>query len=63
MKTKIIIVLICLTSILQAQKLDSLLKWSAENHPSLKAVFLDYKASLEKIHGTGFLPEPKFSLA
>ena len=61
MKTKIIIVLVCLASILQAQKLDSLLKWSAESHPSLKAAFIDYKAALEKVHGTGFLPEPKFS--
>ena len=61
MKTKIIIVLVCLASILQAQKLDSLLKWSAESHPSLKAAFIDYKAALEKVHGTGFLPEPQFS--
>ncbi|MFT6746113.1 MAG: cobalt-zinc-cadmium efflux system outer membrane protein [Glaciecola sp.] len=61
MKVKIIILLVCFASVIQAQKLDSLLVWSANNHPDLKAAYLSYEASLQKVHGTGFLPEPVFS--
>jgi outer membrane protein TolC len=46
---------------LKAQELDSLLVWSAKNHPTLKAAFLKYQASLEAVHGTGYLPEPTLS--
>jgi len=61
MKVKIIILLVCFASVIQAQKLDSLLVWSANNHPALKAAYLNYEASLQKVYGTGFLPEPMFS--
>lgn len=44
-----------------ASELDSLLSWSAKNHPELKSAYLAYEASLQKVHGSGFLPEPMFS--
>jgi cobalt-zinc-cadmium efflux system outer membrane protein len=61
MKIKIILLLVCFASMLKAQELDSLLVWSAKNHPTLKAAFLKYQASLEAVHGTGYLPEPTLS--
>ncbi|MFT6747584.1 MAG: cobalt-zinc-cadmium efflux system outer membrane protein [Glaciecola sp.] len=60
MKIKIIILFVCFTAVLQAQNLDSLLVWSADHHPELKAAYLNYEASLQKVYGTGFLPEPMF---
>lgn len=47
---------------IKAQTIDSLLVWSVNNHPALKAAYLDYEAALEKVHGTGFLPEPVLSV-
>ena len=61
MKTKIIILLLCFASLVKAQGLDSLLVWSANNHPELKAAYLSYEASLQKANGSGFLPDPSMS--
>lgn len=65
MRLKIKYIILCLILILRfessASELDSLLKWSAKNHPELKSAYLAYEASLQKVHGSGFLPEPMFS--
>lgn len=61
MKKILLITMLLINSLLYANELDSLLKWSAENHPELKSAYKLYEASLEQVHGSGFLPEPMFS--
>lgn len=65
MRLKIRYIILSLILILRfessASELDSLLTWSAKNHPELKSAYLAYEASLQKVHGSGFLPEPMFS--
>ena len=57
-KTLILIFLVGCSFFTKASELDSLLNWSAKNHPKLKAAFKSYEASLEQMHGAGYLPDP-----
>ena len=64
MKNKIIIIaiLVLFSTLLSAQDmLNSYLRTSAENNPSLIAKFSEYNASLEKIPQVGSLPDPTFT--
>ena len=61
MKNLLIILLMVCSFSIKASELDSLLYWSASNHPKLKAAFKSYEASLQKVHGSGYLPDPTFS--
>lgn len=55
------VVILLLNFNIKAGELDSLLFWSAKNHPELKSAYFAYEASLQKVHGSGFLPEPMVS--
>lgn len=57
-KTLFLIFIVGCNFITKATELDSLLNWSAKNHPELKAAYKSYEASLELVHGTGYLPDP-----
>tara|TARA_B110000261_G_C13083563_1_gene356878 strand:- start:70 stop:1275 length:1206 start_codon:yes stop_codon:yes gene_type:complete len=58
MKVIIFILLIGWSFFTKASELDSLLSWSAKNHPALKAAYKSYEAAVQKVYGTGYLPDP-----
>lgn len=61
MKNLIIVLLAVFSFSAKASELDSLLQWSASNHPELKAAFKSYEAALQKVNGSGYLPDPTLS--
>lgn len=61
MKNILVILITLFSTSIKASELDSLLHWSASNHPMLKAAFKSYEASLQKVHGSGYLPDPTLS--
>tara|TARA_B100000795_G_C22801851_1_gene442371 strand:- start:1269 stop:2474 length:1206 start_codon:yes stop_codon:yes gene_type:complete len=58
MRGIILILLIGCSFFTKASELDSLLSWSAKNHPALQAAYKSYEAAVQKVHGTGYLPDP-----
>lgn len=58
----IYILIICLLpATVWAQTLDDYLVIAAENNPGLKAKYLEYQASLERVPQVGSLPDPQLS--
>ncbi len=58
MRALFLIISLMLASLTQAQSLDEYLKEAALNNPSLKAKYLGYEASLQKVPQVGGLPDP-----
>lgn len=63
MKFLILMILMFLniTNISLAQNLESYLQEAAENNPELKARFVEYLSSMEKVPQVGALPDPEFT--
>ncbi|HMQ00943.1 MAG TPA: TolC family protein, partial [Cyclobacteriaceae bacterium] len=59
----IIICLLSIVSIAQAQSLDDYLKMAAENNPAVKAKYQEYYAALERVPQAGSLPDPQLSFS
>ena len=56
--TYILLLMMSISFMINAQSLDEYLKIAAENNPALKAKFKTYEASLEKVNQVGSLPNP-----
>ena len=62
MKNAIILVLSLLSSAAAAQPLDTLITTAMANNPELKALFLEYRAQLERAPQVSELPDPEVSV-
>ncbi len=65
MKTKFLILLIGFSALsfsIQAQPIDSLLRWAYANNPELKSVRLQYEAALQKAPQVSQLPDPTLGI-
>jgi len=58
-----ILIILLITGSSSGQSLDEYLVMAAENNPGLKAKFLNYQASLERIPQAGALPDPQVSFS
>lgn len=55
------LLLLCISSILQAQTLDEYLIVAAENNPGLKAKYAEFEASMQRVSQSSSLPDPRIS--
>lgn len=64
MRKLVIITLVCLGIQVPglSQSLEEYLQMAAENNPELKAYFIDYRASLERVPQVGSLPDPELDM-
>lgn len=64
MKTRLIYILTLLlsTGSLMAQTLEDYLLIAGENNPGLQSIYLQYRASAERVQGVGSLPDPELGL-
>ncbi|MBO6515083.1 MAG: TolC family protein [Bacteroidia bacterium] len=54
-------ILLCMSSLLNAQSLDYYLKTAAENNPGLKAKYVEFEAAMQLVTQVNALPDPKLS--
>lgn len=57
----LVILLLSVSSFLNAQSLDDYLKNAAENNPGIKARYAEFEASLQKVAQVNSLPNPQLS--